>query len=82
MNKNRLLLDLSNNTIIFPESLPAGLTSSIPTSLKILSHLKPKLKEDVFLIHSVRAAAFHSLTKWPKVDKVQIFTISIEDINV
>ena len=63
MNKNRLLLDLSNNIIIFPKSLLVGLTSSILTSLKILSRLKPKLKEDAFLIHSVRVAAFYSLAK-------------------
>ena len=70
MNKNRLLLDLSNNIIIFPKSLPVGLTSPILTSPKILSRPKPKPKEDAFLIHSVKAAAFHSLTKRPKVDKV------------
>ena len=70
MNKNRLLLDLSNNIIIFPESLPVGLTSPILTSLKILSRLKPKLKKDAFLMYSVEVAAFYSLTKRPKVDKV------------
>ena len=70
MNKNRLLLDLSNDTIIFPESLLVGLTSSILTSLKILSYLKPKPKEDAFLMYSVGAAAFYSLAEWSKVDKV------------
>ena len=70
MNKNRLLLDLSNDIIIFSKSLPADLTSPTPTSLKILSHLKPKPKEDTFSMHSVKVAAFYSLTKQPKVDRV------------
>ena len=70
MNKNRLLLDLSNDIIIFPESLLAGLTSSILTSLKILFCLKSKLKEDAFLMYSVKVVAFYSLAKQSKVDKV------------
>ena len=81
MNKNRVLLDLGNDSIIFPERQSVNSTTSPSARPKILPRPSPRSKEDAFSIHSVGAAAFHSLSKRPKTDNVQIFAISMEDIN-
>ena len=74
MNKNRLLLDLNNNIIIFLESLLIGLSnstiSSSKTSSKVLSYLKSRLKKDIFLIRSVEVVIFYLLIKRSKLNKV------------
>ena len=81
MNKNRLLLDLSNDTIIFPKSTQDSRPRPPTPPLKIFPRARPRPKEDVFSIHSVGAASFYSLARRPKSDGIQIFAMSMEDVN-
>lgn len=81
MNKNRVLLDLGNDSIIFPDSRLMSPSQPPAPTPKILPRPKAKAKEDIFSIHSVGAAAFHSLAKRSKSDNIQIFAMSMEDIN-
>ena len=81
MNKNRVLLDLGNDSIMFPERQPVPSAPPPSTKLKILPRPSPRPNEDVFSIHSIGAAAFHLLARRPKSDNIQIFAMSMEDIN-
>ena len=82
MNKNRLLLNLGNNFIIFSESRSINSFSMLSTlSSKILFRSKPQLKENIFSIRSVDAVAFYLLVKQSQSKRVEIFAISIKNIN-
>ena len=81
MNKNRVLLDLGNDSIIFPDTIHTSPTLPSTSKPQILPRPRPKAKDDVFSICSVGADAFHLLARRAKSDNAQVFAMSMEDIN-
>ncbi len=55
--------------------------SSISSALKVLQRLTSTASKKNFSMFSVRAASFHALIKWSKKNCIEIFAMSIEDID-
>jgi len=90
MNRNRLLLDMATDSIIFPtkpisqEPRPIRqLTTQVPRTsspppIKILPRPRPTSDDAPFQIYSIGASPFQMLSRRKD---TQIFTMSIEDID-
>ena len=79
MNKNRLLLDINNDTIIYSKGPSTPQANQIPP--KILPRPKPQAEYTPILIHAIGAAVFHSLATKPKSENIQLFAMSMQDID-
>ncbi len=55
--------------------------SSISSVFKVLQRLTSTASKKNFFMFSVRIASFHALIKWSKKNCIEIFAMSIEDIN-
>jgi len=55
--------------------------SSISSALKVLQRLTSTASKKNFFMFSVRAASFHALIKWSKKNRIEIFAMSIKDID-
>ena len=81
MNKNQLLLNIADDSIIFPKQTELPPQMPLPEIIlptKILPRPKPKKGEDSFSIRSVGAGPYSLLTRQKD---VHIFVISISDID-
>ncbi len=54
---------------------------SISSALKVLQQLTSTASKKNFSMFSVRTASFHALIKWSKKNCIEIFAMSIEDID-
>ncbi len=55
--------------------------SSISSALKVLQRSASTASKKNFSMFSVRTASFHALIKWSKKNRIEIFAMSIEDID-
>ncbi len=55
--------------------------SFISSALKVLQRSAFTVLKKNFFIFSVKAASFHALIKWSKKNRIEIFAMSIKDIN-
>jgi len=55
--------------------------SSISSAFKVLQRLTSTASKKNFFMFSVRTASFHALIKWSKKNCIEIFTMSIKDID-
>ena len=55
--------------------------SSISSALKVLQQLTSTASKKNFSMFSVRTASFHALIKWSKKNCIEIFAMSIKDID-
>jgi len=55
--------------------------SSISSAFKVLQRLTSTALKKNFSMFSVRTASFHALIKWSKKNCIEIFAMSIEDMN-
>ena len=55
--------------------------SSISSVLKVLQWLTSTASKKNFSMFSMKAAFFHALIKWSKKNRIEIFVMSIEDID-
>ncbi len=55
--------------------------SSISSVLKVLQRLTSTALKKNFFMFSVKAASFHALIKWLKKNRIEIFVMSIKDID-
>ncbi len=55
--------------------------SSISSALKVLQRLTSTASKKNFFMFSVKAASFHALIKWSKKNCIEIFAMSIKDID-
>ncbi len=60
---------------------PRSPNPSISSVLKVLQRSAPTASEKNFSMFSVRAAPFHALVKRSKKDRIEVFAMSIEDID-
>jgi len=99
MNKNKILLDMQNDVIIFLNQLEAFISvfsmsvrashskwswssnSSISSALKVLQRLASTASKKNFSMFSMRTASFHALIKRSKKNCIEIFAMSIKDID-
>jgi len=58
-----------------------SLNSSISSAFKVLQRLTSTASKKNFSMFSMKAASFHALIKWSKKNCIEIFTMSIEDID-
>ncbi len=58
-----------------------SLNSSISSAFKVLQWSASTALKKNFFMFSVRTASFHALIKWSKKNCIEIFVMSIEDIN-
>ncbi len=58
-----------------------SLNSSISSAFKVLQWLASTALKNNFFMFSVRTASFHALIKWSKKNCIEIFAMSIEDID-
>ncbi len=55
--------------------------SSISSALKVLQRSASTASKKNFSMFSVKTASFHALIKWSKKNRIEIFAMSIEDID-
>jgi len=85
MNAQHISLDISNNTIKFPEDPIVSIDSAKPTKpppVKLLSRPSASITQDkIGSMNIINAAGYGLLAKNCKKDKTELLALSIEDID-
>lgn len=86
MNRFGVLLDMSNDMIIFRENLSQLSLSVFPPAEatpkpRILPRPRPSSDDYIRSIHSVEAASFSLLARRSQRDGTQLFAMSMEDLD-
>ena len=91
MNRNEVLLNMRRDIIVFSEQLNSSISMLLFdlklkffasfTSLKMFKRFQLIVKEMNLLICSINIASFQFLCKKVKKNEIEIFAMSIQDIN-